>query len=311
MAASPTLQLLLALLCLSLMGCDGSTDDDSAGDDDADDLEEVDLVDCLDDLDCPYLFGCGHRGTTMFAPENTLLGYEMALGMGVEMVEIDVRPTADEVLVLMHDSSVDRTTDGTGDVDEMTLAQIRQLVVVSSFEDIDDQPIPTFTEFLDAFRGRVLVNVDAKTSRFDLIVADIEAADARDWCYVQVDNMDEGLEMRQLAPTMRIMPDVMTVEDVDLYADALTPELYEHEWQADDPAVVARAMERGGRSLQNSLGPADAAAMVHDENGDDACVAFETILGTGVSIIQTDVPHLLVPCLHAINAEHGYRFTPQ
>jgi len=289
--------------------CNGThdDDDDSAGGG----LDEVVLDDCFADLDCPYLFACGHRGTTLFAPENTLLGFEMALAMGAEMVEIDVRPTADEVLVLMHDSSVDRTTDGTGEVDEMTLEELQQLVAVSTFDGIDDQPIPTFEEFLTAFHGRVLVNVDAKTSRFDLIAAAIDAADAKDWCYVQVDSMEEGQEMRQLDPTIPIMPDVLTVEDVDLYADALAPELYEHDWQADDPAPVAQARARGGRSLQNSLGAADAAASIHEANGDDPCEAFETILATGVTAIQTDVPHLLVPCLHAINAENGYQFTPQ
>ena len=141
-------------------------DDDSgvaADDDDTTQLEPVDLPTCLDDTTCPYLFACGHRGAILFAPENTLVGFDVALEFGVDIVEVDARPTADQVLVVMHDSTVDRTTDGSGAVDQLTLDQIRELAVVSEFDGIPDQPVPTFVEALEHLRGRALVNVDAKT----------------------------------------------------------------------------------------------------------------------------------------------------
>ncbi len=69
----------------------------------------------------------GHRGAAGIAPENTLFGLEKAVELGVDMVEFDVRQTADESLVLMHDETVDRTTDGTGPVAELTLDEIRAL----------------------------------------------------------------------------------------------------------------------------------------------------------------------------------------
>ncbi len=289
-------------------GCDGGGDDDVVDDDDDDSagsLTQVDLAGCLTDPDCPYVFGCGHRGTAMFAPENTLVGYQMALDLGMDAVEIDVRPTADEVLVLMHDSSVDRTTDGTGEVDEMTLEEIRDLVVVSEFEGIDDQPVPTFAEFLDEFGGRALVNIDAKTTRFDLIAADLAAAGAREWVYVQVDSVDEAQQMRAVDPTVPIMPDADVLEDLDLYV-SFDPELIELPWQNDDPELVSASLALGIKPTQDSLGAIDAAALVHEANGDDPCQAFQPILDMGIGSIQTDVPHLLAPCLEAFNADLGY-----
>jgi glycerophosphoryl diester phosphodiesterase len=310
------------LLLLLIFGCasgDPPSDDDSAPTDDDDTtgsagddddsaeaaLTEIDLLECFDDLSCPFLFACGHRGAVQFAPENTLLGFDVALEIGVEIVEIDVRPTSDEVLVVMHDSSVDRTTDGTGDVDEMTLAQIRELVVVSGFDGIEDQPVPTFVEALQHLRGRALINVDAKTSRFDLIAADLAAADAREWVYVQVDSLSEGEEMRAADPGVRIMPDIESVTDMVEYGDALQPETIEVPWNLVDAAVFAEAAARGARVNQNALGVADSVAIVHEANGDDPCQAFEDLWGRGATMIQTDVPHLLVPCLDALNSGNG------
>ena len=68
-----------------------------------------------------------HRGTTIFAPENTLPALEKAIELGAEYVEIDVRYSSDNVPVLIHDPEVDRTTNGSGNVGELTLAELKQL----------------------------------------------------------------------------------------------------------------------------------------------------------------------------------------
>ena len=70
---------------------------------------------------------CGHRGDRVWGRENTMGAFRMAVEAGVDMVETDVRMTADGALILMHDAAVDRTTDATGLVRELTLAQIRKL----------------------------------------------------------------------------------------------------------------------------------------------------------------------------------------
>lgn len=68
-----------------------------------------------------------HRGAPALAPENTLASYEYAFAYGVDLVEVDVQQTADGRFVALHDSTVDRTTDGTGAVDQLTFAQLRAL----------------------------------------------------------------------------------------------------------------------------------------------------------------------------------------
>jgi glycerophosphoryl diester phosphodiesterase len=68
-----------------------------------------------------------HRGGAGLWPENTLYAFERARGLGVDVIELDVRSTSDGVLVVIHDATVDRTTDGTGRVNEMTFDVLRRL----------------------------------------------------------------------------------------------------------------------------------------------------------------------------------------
>jgi glycerophosphoryl diester phosphodiesterase len=95
-------------------------------------------------------FIVSHRGDRADGPENTLPAFTAALAHGVEFVETDVRLTADGVPVLLHDATVDRTTDGTGAVHDLTLRQLQLLDAGSWFaERFAGTPVPTFGELLD------------------------------------------------------------------------------------------------------------------------------------------------------------------
>ena len=74
-----------------------------------------------------------HRGLVRHAPENTLPGFAAAIELGLS-IELDLYQTRDEYLVIIHDETVDRTTDGTGEVINMTLAEIRKLDAGSWFD---------------------------------------------------------------------------------------------------------------------------------------------------------------------------------
>src|SRR4030065_2440741 len=85
----------------------------------------------------------GHRGARAYEPENTLRSFKKALEIGVDAVELDVRKTKDNQLVVIHDADVKRTTDGEGLVCELTLAQIK------GFSAGEGEKIPTLQEALD------------------------------------------------------------------------------------------------------------------------------------------------------------------
>src|SRR5512140_48885 len=88
----------------------------------------------------------GHRGNDLFAPENTVASFTAALGKA-DYVEFDGRLSSDGVLVVMHDATVDRTTDGTGAVDSLTLAQLQALDAGSWFSTgFTAERVPTFAQ---------------------------------------------------------------------------------------------------------------------------------------------------------------------
>ena len=91
----------------------------------------------------------GHRGAAGHAPENTLSAVEKGIALGADFVELDLQRTADGHIVVMHDKRVDRTTNGSGYVSKMELAELRRLDAGKG------QSIPTLQEVLSAARGRV------------------------------------------------------------------------------------------------------------------------------------------------------------
>lgn len=105
-----------------------------------------------------------HRGYSKVAPENTLSAFQAALSAGVDAVELDVRITKDNQLVIMHDDDVGRTTDGEGPVDELTLEQIRALDAGSWFgPQFKGERVPTLDEALALIKGQATVVVEIKS----------------------------------------------------------------------------------------------------------------------------------------------------
>lgn len=99
-----------------------------------------------------------HRGTPSLAPENTMAGYHLSYELGADLIETDVQKTKDGEIIIMHDYTVDRTTDGTGNVKDLTLEDIQKLDAGSYFgEEFAGEKVPTFREFLQAFKGKEVI----------------------------------------------------------------------------------------------------------------------------------------------------------
>jgi glycerophosphoryl diester phosphodiesterase len=98
----------------------------------------------------------GHRGARAYEPENTLSSFRLALELGVDAVELDVRKTVDNELVVIHNADVNKTTDGSGAVNELTLEEIQRFVTEKG------EHVPTLEEVLDAVAKHVKVLVELK-----------------------------------------------------------------------------------------------------------------------------------------------------
>jgi len=125
--------------------------------------------------DCPSIVVSGHRGLKVSFPENTLLAFRQALEACVDMLEFDLRLTKDRKLVVIHDETVDRTTNGTGRVGDLTLEELRTLDAGGWFgKPFEGLKIPTFEELCELLAGypEVLLNVEIKPSGDALEAAD-------------------------------------------------------------------------------------------------------------------------------------------
>ena len=104
-----------------------------------------------------------HRGATGYAPENTIAAFDKGVEMKADHIEIDVQRSKDGELVIIHDTTVDRTTDGTGNVKDLTFEQIRSLDAGSwKGEEFKGEKIPTFDEILDRYHGKVGILIELK-----------------------------------------------------------------------------------------------------------------------------------------------------
>jgi glycerophosphoryl diester phosphodiesterase len=105
-----------------------------------------------------------HRGFSGAAPENTLAAVRAAVKVGADMVEIDVTLTSDGKIVVIHDETVDRTTNGSGKVSDFSLAELQQLDAGAWFAPrFAGERIPTLDAVLDEVEGRILLNVEIKS----------------------------------------------------------------------------------------------------------------------------------------------------
>lgn len=107
----------------------------------------------------------GHRGASGYAPENTFAAFDRALGLGADGVETDIRLTRDGVLVLLHDNTVDRTTDGRGHLADMTWSEVQKLDAGGWYgATYAGQRLPSLEELLDRYVGRLQLVLELKTA---------------------------------------------------------------------------------------------------------------------------------------------------
>lgn len=115
-----------------------------------------------------------HRGNHRYAPENTLVSYREAMATGAPIMEIDLRLSADGVAVLMHDETVDRTTNAKGPVGQFTASELARLDA-GSWKDLRyaGEPVPTLEQVAELCRGRAIMMLDLKPTGLGPAIAEV------------------------------------------------------------------------------------------------------------------------------------------
>lgn len=233
-----------------------------------------------------------HRGDHTQAPENTLASIRRAIEIGCDYVEVDVRRTSDGMLVLMHDSTVDRTTDGRGKVAELTFAAVRKLSAGSK-RGIQwmNEKVPTFEEALAACKGKIKVYVDHKEAPPADVLAAIEKHGMlRDVVVYGSPNVLR--EYKKIQPTVWIMPPHPGSPDkIRAFVADLKPETL-------DGNILSWTREQ-----VDAAHAAGAEVWVDNPGNRDNDAGVRQAIELGVDAIQTDAPEKVI----AILKKHGRR----
>jgi glycerophosphoryl diester phosphodiesterase len=224
-----------------------------------------------------------HRGAHRDAPENTLASLEQAIELGCDYVEIDVRRTKDGALVIMHDANVRRMTDGTGNIEELTLDQIRRLKVRSKRgSTVPVQQVPTLDEILSHAKGRMKIYVDHKKAPPAEVLAAIEKHGMLGDVVVY-GSARTLREYKRLAPSVWIMPDHPgSVAGIEALVAGLKPETLDGsivEWTREQVEAAHRA---------------GAQVWVDNRSDLDNAAGIQRAVELGVDAIQTDNPAVVL-----------------
>lgn len=223
----------------------------------------------------PRVLAIGHRGAAGHMPENTMPSFERALALGADALEFDVALSRDGVPVVIHDDTLDRTTNGSGPVEHMLFEDLRRLDAGSWHG--DPTHLPTLAEVLEAFAPRTLLNLEIKHSerRAPLVDACVEAVvkhkAERAVVFSSFDH-DALRLVRHLLPKARIgvLSDMTGIEKAfacaaEIGAENLHPPIFlvnrelvarAHAaglkvwtWTANPPEAIAHAIESGADGI--------------------------------------------------------------
>ena len=264
-----------------------------------------------------YVFVIAHRADWRNFPENSLEAIESAIAMGVDIVELDVHRTADGEIVVCHDKTINRTTNGKGKISELTLDYIRSRYLRAGHGATTRYKMPTLAEALDVCKGRVLINLDKAINYYDQIMEMLVERKMADQVIMKSSKSPAAMKefFSHHKQNMLYMPIINYNEKSwgkyeVLFNDYLSTDLpfiaYEMCWNGSLPGekkVFNRVLKSGKRLWINTLWGKLCGGY---ENGyyDDRAVGNEDkiygkILSYGASMIQTDRPAMLIKYLES------------
>jgi len=224
-----------------------------------------------------------HRGDHTVFPENTLKGYEMAINDDADYVEIDLRTTKDGKLVSMHDGTVNRMTDGKGNIRDLTLAEVENLKVKPrSKEDTVTYRVPTFEEILKLCKDKIYIYIDFKEADAQNTLDLLKKFGMEKQVLVYINQASQVTDWRKTYPRMPLMFSLP-----DNIKDTLGMKKVIDKYQVDvldgDYSDYSPEMVKYGQNLGITVWP-DA------QSGSEGPIVWDKVLALGFRGMQTDHP---------------------
>lgn len=227
---------------------------------------------------------CCHRGASRYAPENTRRAFQIAQILGADYVEFDVRTTSDGVPILMHDSALDRMTDGTGPVKNKPWSEVQRLVVAPGFDLRHVETVMSLDRFLETCDRSLKLYVDAKDIEPEALVTALKKhnrlADA-----VVYQGEDYLKRLKTIEPTIQVMPPLDDAASIERLARELQPHAVDASWRILSKELIDDCHARGIKVFSDALG-------LFERD-----VEYRKAINWGIDCIQTDHPSRVIRSL--------------
>ena len=210
--------------------------------------------------------------------ENTLPALEKSIRLGADLVEFDIRTTRDGRHVLLHDATLNRTTDGKGPVRNRTGAEIQRLDAGSWFgRPFRGTTVPTLDAFLDAAGRRVELYVDAKDITPEALADTLRKRGLTDRAvvYQSVEYLEK---LRSISPEIRRMPPLGDPTKLEAVVDRVRPHAVDARWSILSKDLIDRCHARGILVFSDAL------------ELNESIASYRRAIRDGIDVIQTDHP---------------------
>ncbi|MHA8050821.1 glycerophosphodiester phosphodiesterase [Aquirufa sp. ROCK-SH2] len=205
-----------------------------------------------------------HRGNSGLAPENTLATFQKVLELGVDYIEIDVRTSADNQLVILHDGTLNRTSNGIGPIALLTLAEIKNLRANKGWEQaFPEEKIPTLEETAQLISNwnknhskKTYIYVDCKQVAATPLVEMLQKYDlAKHSIFYGSD--DFLAQLKTVFPASKRMPSLRSEAEIDTKISRLEPYAFDVSWNIVNEQLVQKIHDKKVKVFSDILGPLD------------------------------------------------------
>ncbi len=238
-----------------------------------------------------------HRGASRYAPENTLPAFEKAIRLGADFVEFDVRTTRDGKFYLLHDRTLDDTTDGQGPIAETSSSVIATLSAGVKFgQRYAKIGLPPLDDFLSAVAGKVDLYFDAKAIAPEALAASLKRHGVMERTVVY-GSPDYLKQLKSIDPGIRLLAPLGSPAELEPLARELAPYAVDARWEILSPTLISRCHALGIRVFSDALGVPD---QVEEH---------QKAIEWGIDLIQTDHPLRLMRAIELW--ADGHRSAPE
>lgn len=270
----------------------------------------------INDPNSDYVVVISHRGDWRNYPENSIPAIESIIRMGVDMMEMDVKMTKDSVLVLMHDKTIDRMTNGKGKVSDITYDSLMTFRMKRAHNVVTDSiKVPTLREALLCCKDRILVNVDHAYPYYKEIVELTEELGVTGQVLMKgkssLDQVNEDMSKHEHNLLYMPIIDINKPKGQALFAEyqerGVVPMAYEVCWQYPGTEIdecIATIRKNGGKLWVNTIWASLCGGYGNDDDAAfdaaDPADVYDQYIEKGFTMIQTDRPEMLIKYLRSI-----------